>query len=112
MLVGMATKEFLPGVPPEALTTIGLIGGWLVARRTRREVGGIVFAAFGAMAGARWAATVSKPAAAALGLAYSSAMGLSHPLSKRIGPWPAVLTVAGAVAAASLVARKALPAGS
>jgi hypothetical protein len=28
-------------------------------------------------------------------------MGLSHPLAKRIGPWPAVLTVTGAVVGAS-----------
>ncbi len=108
----MAKKEFLPGVPPEALAAAGLIGGWWVARATRREVGGVVFAAFGALASARWASVVNKPAAAALGMAYSAAMGASHPLAKKVGPWPSVLAVAGTLAAASLAARRFLPAAS
>jgi hypothetical protein len=32
---------------------------------------------------------------------YAAAFGGSHPLAKRIGPWPAVLTAAGASGAAS-----------
>jgi hypothetical protein len=40
----------------------------------------------------------------ALVVAYVGAFGLSHPLAKRIGSWPAVLTVSAATAAASYVA--------
>jgi hypothetical protein len=39
---------------------------------------------------------------------YAVAMGGSHPLAKRIGGWPSVLTAtAGTVAAAELVTRTA-----
>ncbi len=103
------SPAFLAALPPEVLSTVGLIGGWVIARATRREVGGAFFAAVGALTSARWAATVNKPAAAVLGALYTAAMGGSHPLSKKIGPWPSVLAVTGAVAAASLVARRVAP---
>jgi hypothetical protein len=95
-------------VPPEVITSVGLIGGFAVARRTRREYGGAVLAAAGALAAVRWKETVGGPAAAGLGVLYTVAFGASHPLAKKIGAWPAVLAVTGAVAAASLVARKLL----
>ena len=40
-------------------------------------------------------------AAALLTGAYTAAFGLSHPLAKKIGAWPAVFTAAGASAAAA-----------
>ena len=42
---------------------------------------------------------------------YLGGFGLSHPLAKKMGPWPAVLTVAGASAGASwlLADRKPAP---
>lgn len=96
-------------VPPEVITSVGLIGGYLVATKTRREYGGAVLAAGGALAGVRWKETVNWPTASALGLLYTGAFGVSHPLAKKIGPWPSVLTVAAAVAGASLAARRLLP---
>jgi hypothetical protein len=36
-----------------------------------------------------------------MGALYTAAMGGSHPLAKRIGPWPAVLAVTAATAVAS-----------
>jgi hypothetical protein len=43
---------------------------------------------------------------------YLGGFGGSHPLAKKIGAWPAVLTVAGASAASAWVLsdRRALPA--
>ena len=39
--------------------------------------------------------------AAILGAVYFGAFGVSHPLAKKIGPWPSVLTVAAVSAAAA-----------
>jgi hypothetical protein len=38
-----------------------------------------------------------------MGAIYAAAMGGSHPLAKKVGPWPAVLGVAAATALASEV---------
>lgn len=87
---------------PSTVAAAGLIGGFLIARRTgRRELGGLAFVAAGAICAPRWAARSGRDAAAALSAAYVSAMGLSHPLAKKIGAWPSVLAVTGAVVVAS-----------
>lgn len=63
----------------------GLIGGWLTARETGiRPLGGVVLAA-------------------GLGTSYLAAFGLSHPLAKKIGAWPAVIAVTTAVSSAACV---------
>ena len=92
-------------VPPEVFTTVGLIGGFAVARQTRREYGGAVLAAAGAMAQVQWKQQLGWPVAAALGALYTGAFGASHPLAKKLGAWPSVLVVTAGVAAASLAAR-------
>ncbi len=92
-------------LPAEVFTTIGIVGGYAVARQTRREYGGAVLAAAGAMAQVQWRRQLSWPVAAGLGALYTGAFGASHPLAKKLGPWPAVLTVNGVVVAASLAAR-------
>jgi hypothetical protein len=93
-------------VPPEVFTTVGLIGGFAVARATRREYGGAVLAAAGTMAQVQWKRELSWPVAAGLGALYTGGFGATHPLAKKIGAWPSVLVVAAGVAAASLLARK------
>ncbi len=40
-----------------------------------------------------WVAKAGPGAAAALGATYLLSFGLSHPLAKKIGPWPSVLAV-------------------
>jgi hypothetical protein len=82
-------------VPTAPIAAGSLVGGYLVARETGvRPLGGVVLAAGGAWCTRRWAQT-SGPAAAVglLGL-YLAGFGASHPLAKRIGAWPSVLTVA------------------
>lgn len=88
---------------PTAATTAGsLIGGWQLARRTgNRPLGGVVLAAGGVLAGREWARRTTPAAAAALVMTYFGAFVLSHPLARRIGAWPAVLTVSAITAAAS-----------
>ncbi|MFW0782966.1 hypothetical protein AAFP35_00465 [Gordonia sp. CPCC 206044] len=90
------------------VSSAGLVGGYAAARFSgRRELGGLVLAGAGAWCTRQWAR--QTPAAAAGLLAgYLGAFGLSHPLAKKIGAWPSVLTVTAATAgAAQAVTRKA-----
>lgn len=89
-------------VPTAPIVAGSLIGGYLVARETKvRPLGGVVLAAGGAIAGREWARTVGPAGTAALSAVYLGSFGASHPLAKKIGAWPAVLTAAGVSAAAA-----------
>lgn len=85
-----------------AVVTTGLIGGWLTARETGiRPLGGVILAAAGGYAARSWNAKAGTGTAAALTTGYIAAFGLSHPLAKKLGSWPAVLTVTAATAGAA-----------
>ncbi|MBD0841874.1 MULTISPECIES: hypothetical protein [unclassified Streptomyces] len=89
-------------VPGAVIAAGGLIGGYGVARFTKkRQLGGVVLAAAGAAAARQWRARAGGPAAGALTAGYIAAFAGSHPLAKKVGAWPAVVGVAGAVAVAS-----------
>lgn len=89
------------------LIATGLIGGWLTARETGiRPLGGALLAAAGIYAGRSWWKK-SPATCAALSASYIAAFGLSHPLAKKIGPWPAVLSVTGAASAAAYLLNDA-----
>ncbi len=62
-----------------------------------------MLAAGGLAAGRTWLRTAGPATTVALSLVYLGGFGASHPLAKKIGAWPSVLTVAGAAAAASYV---------
>lgn len=80
----------------------GLLGGWLTARETGiRPLGGVVLAAAGVWAGRSWLATAGVPTTVGLSALYIGAFGASHPLAKKIGAWPAVLTVTAVTSAAA-----------
>ena len=84
------------------LAVLGLVGGYLTARETQiRPLGGVVLALAGVYAGRTWVAKGGAAEAAALSAIYLGGFGASHPLAKKIGAWPSVLTVAAASAAAS-----------
>ncbi|MET9951394.1 hypothetical protein ABZ135_07550 [Streptomyces sp. NPDC006339] len=91
------------------MAAAGLVGGYAVARWTKkRPLGGVVLAVSGGVAAREWQRVAGGKAAAGLGAAYVAAFAGSHPLAKKIGAWPAVFSVAGAVAGASwAVTRKA-----
>jgi hypothetical protein len=97
----------VPAAVTPAVATLGLTGGFLVARATgRRELGGALFAAAAAWCARDWYRASGPAAAAGLSALYAAAMGGSHPLAKRIGAWPSVIAVTAAtVAAAELVTR-------
>ncbi|AEV83723.1 membrane protein [Actinoplanes sp. SE50] len=89
-------------VPTAVITAGSLIGGWQAARRTGvRPLGGLVLAAGGVLAGREWSRRTTPAVTGALAATYLGAFGLSHPLAKKIGAWPAVLTVSAVTAAAS-----------
>lgn len=82
----------------------GLLGGWLSARETgMRPLGGAVLAAAGVWAGRSWLAKTNPATTAALAATYVGGFGLSHPLAKKIGSWPAVLTATAVASGAAYV---------
>jgi hypothetical protein len=86
------------------LTAFGLVGGYLVARESGiRPLGGVVLGAAGVYAGRTWLAKRGPATTAVLSAIYVLGFGLSHPLAKKIGPWPSVLTVTAVSAGASWV---------
>ncbi|UXY27819.1 hypothetical protein [Streptomyces sp. HUAS TT20] len=89
-------------VPSSVIAAGGLVGGYGVARWTKkRPLGGVVLAVAGAAAAQQWRAQAGAKAAGALSAAYVAAFAGSHPLAKKVGAWPSVLGVASAVAVAS-----------
>ncbi|WP_179129746.1 hypothetical protein [Corynebacterium pacaense] len=92
-------------VSTATVVSAGLIGGWLTARESGiRPLGTIPLVAAGALAARSWNARRGPVTAAALTATYVAAFGLSHPLAKKIGAWPAVLgATAGAATAAWLL---------
>jgi hypothetical protein len=92
----------MPSIPTAPLVAAGLVGGYVVARETKvRPLGGVVLGAAGLLAGRTWLRTGGPATAAALTAVYLGGFGASHPLAKKIGPWPAVLSVAAVSATAS-----------
>ena len=92
--------------PPTAPVAAGsLIIGYLVARETGvRPLGGVVLAAAGAWCTHAWARRSGPGTAAALLGLYAAGFAGSHPLAKRVGAWPAVLSSAAVNGAAAWIA--------
>jgi hypothetical protein len=91
-------------IPTAPVVAGSLVGGYAVARFTRiRPLGGAVLTLGGFVAEREWSRHAGPVNAALLGAIYFGAFGVSHPLAKKIGAWPAVLTVAGVSAAAAWV---------
>jgi len=89
-------------VPTAPVVAASLVGGYLVARESGvRPLGGAVLAAGGVVAGREWLRHAGPAGTVALAAVYLGGFGASHPLAKRIGPWPAVLAAAATSAAAS-----------
>lgn len=89
-------------IPTSAMVSAGLIGGYGLARWTGvRPVGGVVLFAAGAAAAHNWWHKRGPITTTVLASTYLLGFGLSHPLAKKIGAWPSVLTVTGLNAAAA-----------
>ncbi|MEU5715607.1 hypothetical protein AB0G71_07410 [Streptomyces sp. NPDC020403] len=89
-------------VPAAVVAAGGLVGGYAIARWTKkRPLGGVALAAAGSVAAYEWNRQAGGRAAAGLSAAYVAAFAGSHPLARKVGAWPAVFTVAGGMATAS-----------
>jgi hypothetical protein len=85
--------------PTALISAAGLVGGFAVARATEiRPLGGLVWGLAGAVCTPTWKRKAGPLGAVALNTAYSGALGVSHPIAKKIGAWPAVLVTAGGFA--------------
>ncbi len=88
-------------LPTAPVAAGSLIGGYLVARITKqRPLGGVVLAVGGAAAASQWRKQGTAVTAVLLGT-YLGGFGASHPLAKKIGAWPSVLSVSALSAGAS-----------
>ena len=89
-------KTLLPAdaVNTAPVVALGLLGGYVTARETGiRPLGGVILAAAGIYSARTWYARKGPLATAGLLGAYVGAFGVSHPAAKKIGAWPAVLSV-------------------
>lgn len=92
----------LATTPTAPLLAAGLVGGFAVAQQTGvRPLGGIAMLGANALAARQWYAVGGAPLAAGLTAVYWTAMGVSHPLAKKVGTWPSVLGVTAAAAGAA-----------
>ena len=91
--------------PPTAPIAAGsLIVGYLVARESGvRPLGGAVLVTAGGWCARSWARRTGPVTAAVLLGIYTAGFVGSHRLAKRIGAWPAVLTVAALSGASAWV---------
>ncbi|WP_432493629.1 hypothetical protein [Kineococcus gypseus] len=93
----------MPPLPTSPVVAGAVLGGYAVGRATgdRRLAGAALLAGLG-WSVPRWA-SASPLLAAGLGAGTVALVGASHPLSKRLGPWPAVLVSTAAAAALAAV---------
>jgi hypothetical protein len=92
----------MASIPTAPVVAAGLVGGYLVARETKiRPLGGVVLGAAGLVAGRTWLRTSGPATTVVLSAVYLGGFGASHPLAKKIGAWPSVLTVAAVAATAA-----------
>jgi hypothetical protein len=90
--------------PTAPIAAGSLVAGYVVARKTRvRPLGGAVLAVAGGWCAQAWVRRAGSAKAATLIGIYAAGFAGSHPLAKRIGAWPAVLTSAGVTGAAAWV---------
>jgi len=91
-------------IPTAPIVAGSLIGGYYVARTSKnRKLGGAVLGVGGVIAKTEWMKTSGPATTAVLSGIFYGGFGLSHPLAKKIGAWPSVLTVAGVAAASAYV---------
>lgn len=91
-------------LPTSVLSAGSLIAGYGTGVATgQRPLAGAVLAAGGVLCTKLWREEAGNGRAAVLLATYLGAFGVSHPLAKSIGAWPAVLTVAAATGAAAHV---------
>ncbi|WP_369069693.1 hypothetical protein [Kineococcus terrestris] len=90
-------------LPTAVVVPSAVLAGYVVGRRTgARPLAGVALAAGLVQAVPRWSRR-SPALAAALALGTVALVGASHPLARRTGPWPAVLTTTATAAGLAAV---------
>ena len=90
--------------PTAPVAALSLIAGYLLGRVTgNRRLAGVPPLVAAGWCASVWGRERGAATAAALTATYVAALGGSHPLAKKIGPWPSVLAVAGATGAAAWI---------
>ncbi len=90
-------RSVLPmaSVPTAPVVAAGLVGGYSAARLSgRRELAGVVLAVAGTVCGRTWLRSRGPVVTGVLLGTYTAAFGVAHPLAKKLGAWPSVLTAA------------------
>lgn len=91
-------------IPTAPLLATGLVGGFALAQQSGvRPLGGAAMLAANVASARQWYAIGGAPLAAGLTAVYWTAMGVSHPLAKKVGVWPSVLGVTAVSAGAAWV---------
>lgn len=91
-------------IPTAPLLATGLVGGFALAQQSGvRPLGGAAMLAANLASARQWYAIGGAPLAAGLTAVYWTAMGVSHPLAKKVGVWPSVLGVTAVSAGAAWV---------
>ena len=99
----------MPTIPTPPVVAGAVLGGYAVGRRTgNRRLAGLALLAGLGFALPRWSGR-SPLLAAGLSAGTVALVGLSHPLSKRLGPWPAVLTTTAAAGVLAAVGYRLSP---
>src|ERR1700712_3235994 len=94
----------MSAIPTAPVVAAGLVGGFAAARYSgHRELGGVVLAGAGAWCGRSWLKSSGPGVMGLLSGTYLAAFGVSHPLAKKLGPWPSVLAVTAAASAATYI---------
>ena len=98
-------------LPTAAVASGSLVAGYLVARESGvRPLGGVVLLGAGAWCAQRWRERAGHGRSALLVGIHLAGFGCSHPLAKRVGPWPAVLGAAAVSGSASWLLADRRPA--
>ena len=88
--------------PTAPVAAGSLIAGFVVARGSGvRPLGGVVLALGGGWCAQEWNRRRGRETALVLGSIYLACFVGSHPLGRRIGAWPSVLTVSAISGAAT-----------
>ena len=94
----------MDALPTAPIVAAGLIGGFAAARYSgNRSLGGAVLATAGAVSARSWRESSGPGVMGVLLGTYVMAFGVSHPLAKKLGPWPSVLTMTAVAAGAAHV---------
>lgn len=100
--MAVADRALVRLTPTAPVAAGSLIAGYAVASATgSRPLGGVVLLAGGMWCVRAWTQRNDARTAATLACVGLAAFVLSHVLAPAIGAWPAVLLVAGAMAAAA-----------